>query len=43
MFGDAHRLYEEIKGKERIDVLYSPQINEYNGRREIQLSIHDIR
>ena len=43
MFGDAQRLYEEIKGKERIDVLYSPQINEYNGRREIQLSIHDIR
>ena len=44
MFGDAEELKRKIEDRDgSVSVLYSPQINEYNGRREIQLSVLDIR
>ncbi len=43
MFGDAEELKAELCEKERISVLYYPQINEYGGKREIQIVIRDFR
>ncbi len=41
MFGDAEELYRELIGTGEISVLYYPKINEFNGRRTIQLEIRD--
>ena len=41
IFGDAEKMMEEIRQAETIDVLYYPKINEYNGRRTIQIEIRE--
>ncbi len=43
MFGDAEHMYEELKGAQSISILYYPSINEYAGRRTIQLEIKEYR
>ncbi len=43
MFGDAEELRARLEGSRRLSVLYFPQINEYNGKRELQLQVLDIR
>ncbi len=43
MFGEAERMYEELEHARSISILYYPQINEYAGRRSIQLEIKDYR
>ena len=39
-FGQGHRL-EELG--ERVDVVYSLEVNEWNGERRLQLNVQDIR
>ena len=41
MFGDAESMQEELKDAKSISILYYPTINEYAGRRSIQLEIKD--
>ena len=41
IFGEADRMMEEIRGADSIDILYYPKINEYNGRRTIQIEIKE--
>ncbi|MBQ1424042.1 MAG: single-stranded-DNA-specific exonuclease RecJ [Lachnospiraceae bacterium] len=41
IFGDAEKMMEEIRQAETIDILYYPKINEYNGRRTIQIEIRE--
>ena len=36
-------LNEDLAGAEGIDIVYSPEINEYNGNRKIQLNIKDLK
>ena len=43
MFGDGQELMERLRSRDRISVLYSPRINEYNNTRQIQLNIIDFR
>ena len=44
-FGDARGFEEYIlnKGEKKLDIIYSPQINEYKGFRNIQLKIEEYR
>ena len=42
MFGDAEELSREISYDRKISILYYPRINQYGGRRSIQLEIKDI-
>ncbi len=42
-FGDAKAMAEELKDMEAIDILYSPDINSYQGRDSIQLNIKGFR
>lgn len=42
-FGDGIAFEEERAGKSRIDVVYYPDINEYNGRRTLQAVIRRYR
>lgn len=42
-FGDGIAFEEERAGKNRIDVVYYPDINEYNGRRTLQAVIRRYR
>ncbi len=41
MFGDAVALREELAGAEEISILYYPKINEFAGRRTLQLELRD--
>jgi len=41
-FGDANK-YKDIKVNDEIDLVYYLDINEFNGRREIQLKIVDLK
>ena len=43
MFGDAEALYGELRGARSISMLYYPEINEFAGRKSIQLEIKDYR
>lgn len=43
MFGDGPELMARLRSRDRVSVLYSPRINEYNGTRQIQLNIIDFR
>ncbi len=36
-------LNQELVGADKIDIIYSPEINEYNGTRRIQLNIKDVK
>ena len=39
MFGEAEELFRELSEKETVSVLYYPQLNAYNGKKEIQFKI----
>ena len=43
MFGEADEIYAELDGHKSISILYYPRINEYAGKRSIQLEIKDYR
>ena len=43
MFGDAEHMCEELRTAASISILYYPAINEYAGRRTIQLEIKEYR
>ena len=43
MFGDAEALFRQLSEAARADVLYYPKINEYAGRKSLQLEIRDFR
>lgn len=43
MFGDAETLFRQFSEAARADVLYYPKINEYAGRKSLQLEIRDFR
>lgn len=38
-FGDADRFMEELDGKNMIDIIYYPDVNEYNGTKTLQAII----
>ena len=38
-FGDADRFMEELDGKNTIDIIYYPDVNEYNGTKTLQAII----
>ncbi len=42
-FGDVQGDLEYIEGKERISILYYPEVNEYMGRRTVQLVVDAYR
>lgn len=42
-FGDVEEELEYIEGKERISILYYPEMNEYMGRRTVQLVVTSYR
>ncbi len=42
-FGDVEEELEYIEGKERISILYYPEMNEYMGRRTVQLVVTAYR
>lgn len=42
-FGDVRGDLEYIEGKERISILYYPEVNEYMGRRTVQLVVSAYR
>ncbi len=39
LFGDGDAIQRELAGKDRIDIVYYPDINEYNGNRTLQAVI----
>ena len=39
LFGDGDAFQKELAGKDRIDIVYYPDINEYNGNRTLQAVI----
>ena len=43
LFGDGDKFEAEAAGSESIDVIYYPDINEYNGRRTLQAVIKDYK
>ena len=42
-FGEADAMWEELKNVKTLDILYSPKINEFGGRRTIQIEIREYR
>ncbi len=42
-FGDGDGFMEEMGGRRFMDVIYYPEINEYNGRRSIQVVLRQYR
>jgi single-stranded-DNA-specific exonuclease len=42
-FGEADAMWEELKNVKALDILYSPKINEFGGRRTIQIEIREYR
>ena len=43
MFGEAERFYEELSDKKRVNIIYYPEINEYNGSKTLQIVIGAYR
>ena len=43
LFGDGDALQRELAGRERIDIVYYPDINEYNGNRTLQAVIRNYK
>jgi len=43
LFADGDRFMEEQQGKTMIDVIYYPDVNEYNGNRTLQIVIKDYK
>lgn len=42
-FGEGDKFMEEMGGSRHMDVIYYPEINEYNGRRTIQIILRQYR
>lgn len=42
-FGEGDKFMEEMGGCRHIDVIYYPEINEYNGRRTMQIILREYR
>lgn len=42
-FGDGDRFVEDISGKSSIDIVYYPQINEWQGRESLRITIQNYR
>ena len=42
-FGDGEEFLEDIKERKEIDIIYYPDINEYNGRESLQIVISNYR
>lgn len=43
LFGDGDAFQRELAGKDRIDIVYYPDINEYNGNRTLQAVIRNYK
>ena len=43
LFGDGDAIQRELAGKDRIDIVYYPDINEYNGNRTLQAVIRNYK
>lgn len=43
LFGDGDAVQRELAGKDRIDIVYYPDINEYNGNRTLQAVIRNYK
>ena len=43
LFGDGDAIQGELAGKDRIDIVYYPDINEYNGNRTLQAVIRNYK
>ncbi|MGL5435112.1 MAG: single-stranded-DNA-specific exonuclease RecJ [Lachnospiraceae bacterium] len=43
LFTDGDRFLEEQKGRSGIDIIYYPDVNEYNGNRTLQVVIKDYK
>ena len=43
LFGDGDAFQKELAGKDRIDIVYYPDINEYNGNRTLQAVIRNYK
>ncbi len=43
LFGDGDALQRELAGRDRIDIVYYPDINEYNGNRTLQAVIRNYK
>lgn len=43
LFADGDRFLEELGEQRQMDVVYYPDINEYNGRRELQIVIREYK
>lgn len=43
LFTEGDRFMEELEGNRKIDVIYYPDINEYNGNRTLQIVIRDYK
>ena len=42
-FGDGEEFFKELNGKNEIDIIYYPDINEYGGRESLQIVISNYR
>ena len=42
-FGDSEEFFKELNGKNEIDIIYYPDINEYGGRESLQIVISNYR
>lgn len=43
LFAEGERFLEELGNRRQIDVVYYPDVNEYNGRRTLQIVIKDYK
>lgn len=43
LFGDGDAIQRELAGKDRIDIVYYPDVNEYNGNRTLQAVIRNYK
>ena len=43
LFGDGDAIQRELAGKDRIDIVYYPDVNEYNGNRTFQAVISNYK
>ena len=43
ILGDGDALQRELAGRDRIDIVYYPDINEYNGNRTLQAVIRNYK
>lgn len=43
LFGDGDAVQKELAGKDRIDIVYYPDVNEYNGNRTLQAVIRNYK